>query len=210
MIKLNRKSLTASILFSSIALVLHPPFLPLGIPAPYAPFLNYQIWEIPLFICLLLFGPTAAVISGIINFISLLIFFPGQLISGPIYNLIAIYSSYLGIILVKRTIIKNHKFDHLLIKNHKFDYKISFKNIIMVTTSSMILRTLIMTIVNYIALPRPPPIGFSIPMEAMPTTLGLIVIFNATTIIYSIPIAFSITKTITKSTDIKAWILTKI
>tara|TARA_B100000949_G_scaffold232885_1_gene248101 strand:+ start:16 stop:618 length:603 start_codon:yes stop_codon:yes gene_type:complete len=200
MIKLNRKSLTASILFSSIALVLHPPFLPLGIPAPYAPFLIYQIWEIPLFICLLLFGPTAAVISGIINFISLLIFFPGQLISGPIYNLIAIYSSYLGIILVKRTIIKNHK----------FDYKISFKNIIMVTASSMILRTLIMTIVNYIALPRPPPIGFSIPMEAMPTTLGLIAIFNATTIIYSIPIAFSITKTITKSTDIKAWILTKI
>ena len=200
MIKLNRKSLTASILFSSIALVLHPPFLPLGIPAPYAPFLIYQIWEIPLFICLLLFGPTAAVISGIINFISLLIFFPGQLISGPIYNLIAIYSSYLGIILVKRTIIKNHK----------FDYKISFKNIIIVTASSMILRTLIMTIVNYIALPRPPPIGFSIPMEAMPTTLGLIAIFNATTIIYSIPIAFSITKTITKSTDIKAWILTKI
>jgi len=200
MITLNRKSLTASILFSSIALVLHPPFLPLGIPAPYAPFLIYQIWEIPLFICLLLFGPTAAVISGIINFISLLIFFPGQLISGPIYNLIAIYSSYLGIILVKRTIIKNHK----------FDYKISFKNIIIVTASSMILRTLIMTIVNYIALPRPPPIGFSIPMEAMPTTLGLIAIFNATTIIYSIPIAFSITKTITKSTDIKAWILTKI
>jgi len=200
MITLNRKSLTASILFSSIALVLHPPFLPLGIPAPYAPFLIYQIWEIPLFICLLLFGPTAAVISGIINFISLLVFFPGQLISGPIYNLIAIYSSYLGIILVKRTIIKNNK----------FDYKISFKNIIMVTASSMILRTLIMTIVNYIALPRPPPIGFSIPMEAMPTTLGLIAIFNATTIIYSIPIAFSITKTITKSTDIKAWILTKI
>ena len=115
-----------------------------------------------MFICLLLFGPTAAFISGIINFISLLVFFPGQLISGPIYNLIAIYSSYLGIILVKRTIIKNHK----------FDYKISFKNIIMVTASSMILRTLIMTIVNYIALPRPPPIGFSIPMEAMPTTLG--------------------------------------
>ena len=200
MITLNRKSLTASILFSSIALVLHPPFLPLGIPAPYAPFLIYQIWEIPLFICLLLFGPTAAVISGIINFISLLIFFPGQLISGPIYNLIAIYSSYLGIILVKRTIIKNHK----------FDYKISFKNIIIVTASSMILRTLIMTIVNYIALPRPPPIGFSIPMEAMPTTLGLIAIFNATTIMYSFPIAFSITKTITKSTDIKAWILTKI
>jgi len=200
MITLNRKSLTASILFSSIALVLHPPFLPLGIPAPYAPFLIYQIWEIPLFICLLLFGPTAAFVSGIINFISLLIFFPGQLISGPIYNLIAIYSSYLGIILVKRTIIKNHK----------FDYKISFKNIIMGTASSMILRTLIMTIVNYIALPRPPPIGFSIPMEAIPTTLGLIAIFNATTIIYSIPIAFSITKTITRSTDIKAWILTKI
>ena len=194
---LDRRSLTASILFSSIALVLHPPFLPLAIPAPYAPFLFYTIWEIPLYICLFLFGPTTAIISGIINFISLLVFFPGQLISGPIYNLIAIFGSYTGIVLIKR-----RKFVQDT-NNTKNDI-LSF-NMLFIIASPMIFRTVIMTVVNFIALPMPPPIGFSIPMEVMPTTLGLIAIFNSTTIMYSIPIAYWITKAVKLATN-KTWI----
>jgi len=194
---LDRRSLTASILFSSIALVLHPPFLPLAIPAPYAPFLFYTIWEIPLYICLFLFGPTTAIISGIINFISLLVFFPGQLISGPIYNLIAIFGSYTGVVLIKR-----RKFVQDT-NNTKNDI-LSF-NMLFIIASPMIFRTVIMTVVNFIALPMPPPIGFSIPMEVMPTTLGLIAIFNSTTIMYSIPIAYWITKA-AKSAINKTWI----
>ena len=194
---LDRRLLTASILFSSIALVLHPPFLPLAIPAPYAPFLFYTIWEIPLYICLFLFGPTTAIISGIINFISLLVFFPGQLISGPIYNLIAIFGSYTGVVLIKR-----RKFVQDT-NNTKNDI-LSF-NMLFIIASPMIFRTVIMTVVNFIALPMPPPIGFSIPMEVMPTTLGLIAIFNSTTIMYSIPIAYWITKAVKLATN-KTWI----
>ena len=194
---LDRRSLTASILFSTIALVLHPPFLPLAIPAPYAPFLFYTIWEIPLYICLFLFGPTTAIISGIINFISLLVFFPGQLISGPIYNLIAIFGSYTGVVLIKR-----RKFVEDT-NNTKNDI-LSF-NMLFIIASPMIFRTVIMTVVYFIALPMPPPIGFSIPMEVMPTTLGLIAIFNSTTIMYSIPIAYWITKAATSAIN-KTWI----
>ena len=194
---LDRRSLTASILFSSIALVLHPPFLPLAIPAPYAPFLFYTIWEIPLYICLFLFGPITAIISGIINFISLLVFFPGQLISGPIYNLIAIFGSYTGVVLVKRI-----KF--VQDTNNTKNYILSF-NMLFIIASPMIFRTVIMTVVNFIALPMPPPIGFSIPMEVMPTTLGLIAIFNSTTIMYSIPIAYWITKAVASAIN-KTWI----
>ncbi len=195
---LDRRSLTASILFSSIALVLHPPFLPLAIPAPYAPFLLYTIWEIPLYICLILFGPITAIISGIINFISLLVFFPGQLITGPIYNLIAIFGSYLGIILIKRR--KQFVQDTNDIKKDVMSW-----NMAVIVLSPMILRTVIMTIVNFIALPMPPPIGFSIPLEAMPATLGLIAIFNSTTIIYSIPIAYVIARAAKSATN-KTWI----
>jgi len=74
-----------------------------------------------------------------------------------------------------------------------------------IIASPMIFRTVIMTVVNFIALPMPPPIGFSIPMEVMPTTLGLIAIFNSTTIMYSIPIAYWITKAV-KSAINKTWI----
>lgn len=196
---LNRRELTASILFSSIALVLHPPFLPLGIPAPYAPFLIYQIWEIPLFICLFLFGPIAAIVAGIINFLSLLVFFPGQLISGPVYNLIAIYATYCGVLLFKKIKIINNL--------QNTERNILSVNFILLIILTIIFRTSTMTIVNYIALPMPPPIGFSIPMEIIPTTLGLIAIFNSTTIIYSIPIAYIITQLVGKSTSIQTWIL---
>ena len=74
-----------------------------------------------------------------------------------------------------------------------------------IIASPMIFRTVIMTVVNFIALPMPPPIGFSIPMEVMPTTLGLIAIFNSTTIMYSIPIAYWITKAVKLATN-KTWI----
>ena len=195
---LDRKSLTAAILFASLGVVLHPPFFPIVFPAPYAPFLIYTIWEIPLYICLILFGPITAIISGIINFISLLVFFPGQLITGPIYNLIAIFGSYLGIILIKRR--KQFIQDTNDIKKDVMSW-----NMAVIVLSPMILRTVIMTIVNFIALPMPPPIGFSIPLEAMPATLGLIAIFNSTTIIYSIPIAYVIARAAKSATN-KTWI----
>jgi len=186
---LSTKIFSASILFATLSLVLHPPFLPLGIPAPYAPFLIYQIWEIPLFIALFLFGPAAAFLSTFINFISLLIFFPGQLITGPIYNLIAIYSSLIGIILIQ-----------------KLEYLRQKKNLFLLTSAAIIIRTTTMTIVNFIALPMNPPIGFAIPESALPITLALIALFNSTLIAYSVPISHIISNIIKQTIQIKTWI----
>tara|TARA_B100000029_G_scaffold516569_1_gene631226 strand:- start:8013 stop:8621 length:609 start_codon:yes stop_codon:yes gene_type:complete len=195
---LDRRSLTASILFASLGVVLHPPFFPLVFPAPYAPFLIYSIWEIPLYICLLLFGPLTAMIAGVINFISLLVFFPGQLFTGPLYNLIAIYGSYLGIILIK----KRKKF---VLDTSKATKDIFSINMLLIILSPMIFRTVIMTVVNFIVLPQPPPIGFSIPMEGIPSVLGLIAIFNSTTILYSIPLAYLVARSVKSAID-RTWI----
>ena len=185
----STKIFSASILLATLSLILHPPFLPLGIPAPYAPFLIYQIWEIPLFIALFLFGPISALLASFINFISLLIFFPGQLITGPIYNLFAIYSSFIGIILI-------HNLQYFRIK----------KNLVILTSSAIIIRTSIMTIINFIALPMNPPIGFAIPESALFITLGLIALFNATLIAYTVPISYIISNIIKKTIQIKTWI----
>jgi len=185
----STKIFSASILLATLSLVLHPPFLPLGIPAPYAPFLIYQIWEIPLFIALFLFGPISAFLASFINFISLLIFFPGQLITGPIYNLFAIYSSLIGIILI-----------------HKLPYFRIRKNVVILTSSAIIIRTSIMTIINFIALPMNPPIGFAIPESALFITLGLIALFNVTLVAYTVPISYIISNIIKKTIQIKTWI----
>ena len=80
----------------SVALVLSPA----KFPAPYAPFLKYQIWEIPIVAAFLLFGPLVGVATSIINTVILLVVYPGDLPTGPLYNLAAVLSTLLGIYII--------------------------------------------------------------------------------------------------------------
>ncbi|MCJ7793557.1 hypothetical protein MUP42_01345, partial [Candidatus Bathyarchaeota archaeon] len=57
------------------------------IPAPYAPFLYYQIWEIPIVAAFLTVGPKTGVSVAALNTLILLAVFPGNLPTGPFYNL---------------------------------------------------------------------------------------------------------------------------
>jgi len=53
-----------------------------------------------------------------------------------------------------------------------------------------------MTFVNWTFLPYPPPIGFSIPAEALPVILPSIAFFNATLTLYTIPLGYIFAKAI--------------
>ena len=81
------QKLTGVALFAAIAIILN--FL-IKIPAPYAPFLFYEVWEVPLVAVLLLFGIYVAVSVSLINTVALLLVFPGALPTGPFYNLAAV------------------------------------------------------------------------------------------------------------------------
>lgn len=175
----KRRLLAISALLASVSIVLHPPFLP-AVPAPFAPFLFYGLWEIPLVIGLLLYGPKVGIAVTLVNFISLLVFFPGELITGPVYNLAAIYSMMLGIYLTRYLILKRDGV-----------------NILLTTGAGILSRVGIMTVVNALALPLAPPIGFSLGVEALPITLFLVAVFNGTVAAYSIPIAHKISTRVT-------------
>jgi len=97
---LNSKNIAAIIVFTALALVLN--LSPIKIPAPYAPFLIYQIWEIPIVGAFLLYGSKVGVSVALINTLVLLIIFPGELPTGPFYNLAAILSMLIGIYIVQR------------------------------------------------------------------------------------------------------------
>ena len=92
---MNTKRLTLIIIFIALttALNLAGP----KIPAPYAPFLYYQLWEIPIVIAFLAMGPKAGITVAGINTLILLVVFPGALPTGPFYNFIAVLSMMLGI-----------------------------------------------------------------------------------------------------------------
>jgi riboflavin transporter FmnP len=53
-------------------------------PAPYAPFLYYQIWEIPIVAAFLTVGPKTGTGVALLNTFILLLVFPGNLPTGPI------------------------------------------------------------------------------------------------------------------------------
>lgn len=186
-IKVNTKTIAVIITFSAITIVLN--LSPIKIPAPYAPFLIYQIWEIPIVAAFLLYGSTAGILITLINTATLIVVFPGALPTGPLYNLAAILSMLLGIGIVKMLIGKHSQ-------KHEAFLATSF------TLSGTILRVGVMAFVNWAFLRFPPPVGYSMPEEAIIATIPLVVLFNFTLALYTIPLGYLLEKAVKSSARI--------
>jgi len=179
---MNTKTIATTVVFAAltIALNLWGP----KIPAPYATFLIYQLWEIPIVAAYLLFGSYVGILIAITNTLMLFAVFPGALPTGPLYNLAALLSMLFGIYLIHKILTK----------------RFSKQNEAIVATSStafgIVLRVGIMTIINYALLRYPSPVGYSIPEEGILAMLPLIGIFNATLALYTIPLGHIIAKAV--------------
>jgi riboflavin transporter FmnP len=173
----------------SVALVLSPA----KVPAPYAPFLKYQIWEIPIVAAFLLYGPLAGIATSIINTMILLVVYPGDLPTGPLYNLAAILSMLLGIYII-------HTF-----ATKRFGEQYETILTIFSTVLGGITRVGIMTILNMIFLQYPYPIGYEMSGEAVVALLPLIGLFNATLTLYTIPIGYVVARAVSVGTNTARW-----
>lgn len=195
---MDTKTLTTAIVFAAITIALNPAVTGIGVPAPYAPYLIYQIWEIPIVAAFVLINRKTALAISLINAIVLVSLFPGALPSGPVYNFIAILSMLLGIyltqLIVKPKIAENKKRDELEYTKTKF---VSFSTIL-----GIILRVVIMTIVNYFVLGLPFPFGYSLDELAILASLPLTGLFNATLALYTIPLGLFIAKAISRNLKI--------
>jgi riboflavin transporter FmnP len=154
---------------------------PLKLDAPYAPFLKYQIWEIPIVAVLLLFGLAASVLVVILNTLVLFVVFPGDLPTGPLYNLIAVLTMLLGISIAE-ALVKRYRLKHETV------------TATMSTVLSIVLRTTAMSLVNYTVLRFPYPIGYSLPEIVIIGFIPLIAIFNATLTLYTVPLGYFVAK----------------
>jgi len=186
----SKKIATISIFTAlSVALVLSPA----KFPAPYAPFLKYQIWEIPIVAAFLLYGPLVGVATSIINTIVLLVVYPGDLPTGPLYNLAAVLSTLLGIYII-------HKFAAGYFSKQQETILTAFS-----TALGSIARVGIMSIVTWAFLRYPYPVGFNIPVEALTTMLPTIAIFNATLALYTIPLGYFVSRAVSFGTNTSRW-----
>jgi len=178
----NTRTLATVIVFAALTVALN--ISPIKIPAPYAPFLIYQIWEIPILAAFLLFGTGTVILIALINTAALLAFFPGALPTGPLYNLAAVLSMLLGVGITK-----------LLVEKHSVKNEIFIASVF--TMSGILFRTVSMVFLNYALLRFPPPVGYGMPEAAIIATIPLVTIFNVTLALYTIPLGYSLAKAVT-------------
>jgi riboflavin transporter FmnP len=176
--RINTKTIASISVFTaiSIALVISP----LKFSAPFAPFLKYQIWEIPIVAAFLIFGPFVGLSTLILNTFVLLVLFPGGLPTGPLYNFAAASSMLLGVYLTQ-----------IFARRSSIDFRIM---VLIATALGGVFRVVFMSIVNWAFLRYPFPIGYDMPVEVIIGMLPIIGLFNATVTLYTIPLGYIISK----------------
>jgi len=187
---MNTKRLSLIIIFVALTTALN--IAGPKIPAPYAPFLFYQIWEIPIVAATLTIGPKTGLAVAGLNTLLLLIVFPGSLPTGPIYNLIAELAMLIGIYAAYKIATYKCPTEKIgdFLKQHKLGLSIS------ATTLGITTRVIITTVTNYFLIAQPSPIGFGSffsfaglgGQQAVLAFLPFSALFNATIALYTIPI----------------------
>ncbi len=192
---MDTKKLTIIIVFAAVTVALNPALTGIAIPAPYAPFLIYQIWEIPIVAAFALINLRSAVAIALMNMIILLAIFPGALITGPLYNLLATLSMLLGIYIAHKLLTRKKT----TVEDAKSTLKKQTIIIIAATALGVIFRTGLMTVVNYTVLRYEPPIGYAMPETAILAAIPLIALFNATLALYTVPLGHIVANAVKKN-----------
>lgn len=188
--KTSTKTLALIVIFAALAIALNV-YGP-KIPFPLAPFLYFQLWEIPIVVAFLLIGPRTGLAVAAINTVILFAVFPGPLPSGPLYNFAAVMVTVLGLYipyLIARRGCKSENIGVYLKKHIK-------AILVSGTVLGVTLRVVAMSIINYFALQQPYPFGFEFTEPATIALIPIIALFNAIIVVYTIPIALGITMAI--------------
>jgi riboflavin transporter len=201
----NTRTLALIIMFVALTAAVDA-FVP-KIPFPLLPFLLYNVWEIPIVVCFLVFGPKTGVTVAILNSFVLLVLTPQFLPTGPFYNLIAVLSMIIGVFVAFKIYTYRCPMENIssFLKTHKLGLSISM------TTLGIASRVAITTVANYFLISQPSPIGFGSFFQfegltghaAVIAYLPFSILFNATLALYTIPIALVIAIAIVSTVKIQ-------
>lgn len=173
--------LSAVAIFGALALVLRAS--PLRIPAPFAPFLIFEVWEVPIVIALIIYGFRVGWGVGILVLLAGMAIRGGPLPVGSFYNFIAYMSMMVGIIMGRKISVK-------------FSGS-SLLESVLATVFGIIVRVGVMAPLMAILMPQPFPLGFSIPPQALGATITAIISFNTILALYTVPLAYAFKRPIT-------------
>jgi len=193
---MNTKAIALTIVFAALTVALNPELTKIFFPAPYAPFLLYQIWEIPIVAAFLLINPKSGVAIAALNAVVLLAIFQGASPLGPFYNLAAILSMLLGIFVAHKLFAKRLSPANGVTGKWKYNSALALAY----TALGITFRVGFMGLLNYVTLRYPPPIGFSLPeISIVGYYLPATSIFNATLALYTIPLGYFIAEVVKRN-----------
>jgi riboflavin transporter FmnP len=188
---MNSKELAVISIFSALSIILS--LSPLKFSFPLLTFLKYQFWEVAIVIAFLLYGVKVGVSISTVNTLVLFAFFPGDLPTGPLYNFIAVLSMLSGIYIIQK--VAANRFSKV-------------RELILTALSTgvgIVTRVVAMTMVNWIVLPMDIPFGYNIAPADLPELVALVAVFNATIVLYTIPVSYFIAKAVATGTKTQLW-----
>ena len=185
---MNTRTIAIIVAFAALTIVLNP----VSVPALYAPF-SYRIWEIPIVAAFLLFGFKIAVSILVLNAGVRFALFPGSTgVLGPPWAVVVTLSMLLGVYLASKLITRRVTQGKPLPGN---------KPTVDLTTLGIIFRTGIMLPVDYAVFRYlfPLVLGRNLPEAVIIALLPGDLLFNITVPLYVIPIAYLMTKTVSRN-----------
>jgi riboflavin transporter FmnP len=189
---MNTRAIAMTIAFAAVTIVLNPAFSGIAVPAPFLPYVSYYIWEIPIIAALFLVGLKPGILITLLNAAVMLAVFPSHPFIHPVGSLISGSSTLLGAYLGYRLI------THGASQEKK---PLGSKPVVYSTAVGILSRTAVMTVVNYVLLhfASPALLGIELTDPMIIAILPLVVLFNVTIVLYTIPIGYLIARIISKN-----------
>jgi riboflavin transporter FmnP len=180
--RISPKATGITVVFTALSIVLSRAVSGISIPAPYFPFLAYEIWEIPIIAAYFLFGPKYAVSITLLSGTFLFAVFLNYIVFGGV---LACLSMLLGLYLGSRYISGRAAHSEPLSEK---------RAIVLYTGLAILFRSVNLAVWDYAMLRYPLPLGLGLSEDVIKAILLPITIFNATEPLYPIPIGYLIAK----------------
>jgi riboflavin transporter FmnP len=189
---MNTRAIAMTIAFAALTIVLNPAFSGIAVPAPFLPYVSYYLWEIPIIAALFLIGLKPAILITLLNAAVMLAVFPRHPFIHPILSIISGSSTLLGAYLGFK----------LTTRGASQEKKPSESKLAVYSTAFGILsRTAVMTVVNYVLLhfASSSLLDIELTEPVIIAILPLVVLFNVTIVLYTIPIGYFIARTVSRN-----------
>lgn len=186
---MNTKTITLTIAFAALAIALNV----IKIPTFYLPGFNYRVYEIPIVVSFLLFGPKIGILVTILNALGQLFIIPAP--AGIVtvwFGILAIFIMMAGVYLANR-LLKGRFF-----AGNKFR---ASKIVGYLTVSGAVFRGVAMPILDFFLLYHillPLYLGRPFMESYMVGLIPGLIAFNATVPLYTIPISYLVAKRVNK------------